>query len=67
MQPIIGITMCFDSDDLINKGVEYNYIRREYGGAVQRAGGQPVFLDPSIDPLVAARLKTRLPASWNVR
>lgn len=56
MQPIIGITMCFDSDDLINKGVEYSYVRREYGKVVQRAGGQPVFLDPSIDPLVAARL-----------
>lgn len=56
MQPIIGITMCFDSDGLINQGVDYNYIRREYGQAVHRAGGQPLFLDPSIDPLVAARL-----------
>jgi putative glutamine amidotransferase len=56
MQPIIGITMCFDSDDLIKQGVEYNYVRREYGQSVRRAGGQPLFLDPSIDPLVAARL-----------
>lgn len=56
MQPIIGITMCFDSDDLIKPGVEYNYVRREYGLAVQKAGGQPLFLDPTIDPLVAAKL-----------
>lgn len=56
MQPIIGITMCFDSNDLINPGVEYNYVRREYGKVVQAAGAQPIFLDPSIDPLVAAKL-----------
>lgn len=56
MRPIIGITMCFDNEDLINKGVDYSYVRREYGLAVQRAGGEPVFLDPSIDPLVAATL-----------
>jgi putative glutamine amidotransferase len=56
MQPIIGITMCFDDAGLINKGVDYSYIRREYATAVQRAGGEPIFLDPSIDPLVAAKL-----------
>lgn len=56
MQPIIGITMCFDSSDLIKSNVEYNYVRREYGLAVQKAGGQPLFLDPAIDPLVAAKL-----------
>lgn len=56
MQPIIGITMCFDSDDLIKPGVAYNYVRREYGLAVQKAGGQPLFIDPTIDPLVAAKL-----------
>lgn len=56
MQPVIGITMCYDNNDLINKGVEYNYVRREYSVAVQQAGGQPLFLDPSIDPLVAAKL-----------
>jgi putative glutamine amidotransferase len=56
MQPIIGITMCFDSNDLINTGVEYNYVRREYSIALQKAGAQPLFLDPSIDPLVAAQL-----------
>ena len=56
MRPIIGITMCYDDADLINQGVEYSYIRREYGLAVQQAGGEPVFLDPSIDPLVAATL-----------
>lgn len=56
MQPIIGITMCYDNNDLINMGVEYNYVRREYSLAVQSAGGQPIFLDPSIDPMVAAKL-----------
>lgn len=56
MQPIIGITMCFDNSDLIKSGVEYNYVRREYGLAVQKAGGQPLFLDPTIDPLVAAKI-----------
>lgn len=56
MQPVIGITMCYDNNDLINTGVEYNYVRREYSLAVQQAGGQPIFLDPSIDPLVAAKL-----------
>lgn len=56
MQPVIGITMCFDNSDLINPGVEYNYVRREYSLAVQKAGGQPLFLDPAIDPLVAAKL-----------
>jgi putative glutamine amidotransferase len=56
MQPVIGITMCFDNSDLIKTGVEYNYVRREYGRAVQKAGGQPLFLDPTIDPLVAAKL-----------
>lgn len=56
MRPIIGITMCFDNANLINEGVDYSYIRRGYGVAVQRAGGEPIFLDPSIDPLVAAKL-----------
>lgn len=56
MQPVIGITMCYDNNDLINKGVEYNYVRREYSEAVRAAGGQPLFLDPGIDPLVAAKL-----------
>lgn len=56
MRPIIGITMCFDNANLINEGVDYSYIRRGYGVAVQRAGGEPIFLDPSINPLVAAKL-----------
>jgi putative glutamine amidotransferase len=56
MQPVIGITMCMDDSDLIKLGVEYSYVRREYGIAVQKAGGQPLFLDPTINPLVAAKL-----------
>lgn len=56
MQPVIGITMCFDRDDMIKTGVEYNYIRREYGIALQRVGAQPLFIDPTIDPMIAAKL-----------
>lgn len=56
MQPVIGITMCLDHSDRITRGVEYNYVRREYSQALNRAGAQPIFLDPSIDPMVAAQL-----------
>lgn len=37
-------------------GVAYGFIRKEYGREVLNAGGIPVFLDESIDPLDAARL-----------
>lgn len=53
---IIGVTMCIDSDDRITEDVVYNYIRREYGEALQRVGAQPIFLDASLDPMVAAQL-----------
>ncbi len=56
MKPIIGITLCYDKGELINKGVNYSYIRREYGDAVKLAGGEPIFLDLSIDPVTAVRL-----------
>lgn len=56
MQPIIGITMCYDQGQAIRPGVDYSFIRREYGEEVRRAGGQPIFLDPSIDPRVAAEV-----------
>lgn len=55
MQPIIGVTMTID-DDLVQAGVEYSFIRRQYGQALKLAGAQPIFLDPSIDPAVAAKL-----------
>ena len=55
MQPVIGVTMCLD-DNLVQAGVEYSFIRRQYGQALRRAGAQPIFLDPSIDPAVAAKL-----------
>jgi putative glutamine amidotransferase len=48
--------MSFDSGLKIRKGVDYNFIRREYGEQVRAAGGQPVFLDAAIDPEVAAEL-----------
>lgn len=53
---IIGVTMCIDSNDRITRGVAYNYVRREYGEAVRRMGAQPLFIDASIDPMVAAQL-----------
>ena len=53
---IVGITMSLDDYDFIRPGIDYNYIRREYGQMVRQAGGQPLFLDPSIDPEAAARL-----------
>lgn len=56
MQPVIGITMSYDDYGFIREGVDYSFIRREYGEQVRAAGGQPVFLDPSIAPLAAAEL-----------
>lgn len=56
MQPLIGITMAYDNYDLIRGGIEYSFIRREYGEQVKEAGGQPIFLDCSIDPITAAQL-----------
>lgn len=56
MRPIIGITMCYDKSGQIHEGVEYSFIRREYGEAVRKAGGEPVFLELSIDPVIAAEL-----------
>lgn len=48
--------MCLDHNDRITRGVKYNYVRREYSQALKRAGAQPLFLDPSIDPMIAAQL-----------
>lgn len=48
--------MSVDDYDFIRQGIDYNFIRREYGEMVRQAGGQPVFLDPSIDPVFAAQL-----------
>ena len=56
MQPVIGITMCYDHNNLIHQGISYSYIRQEYGKNVRAAGGQPIFLDASIDPVAAAQL-----------
>jgi putative glutamine amidotransferase len=49
MEPIIGITLSYDDSGLIKKGVEYGFIRKEYGREVRKAGGVPIFLDESID------------------
>ena len=56
IRPVVGITMCLDNYGYIQKGIEYDFVRREYGEAVRRAGGEPIFLDPSIDPVAAISL-----------
>lgn len=54
--PIIGICMSLDRGRLVRPGVDYSIIRREYGQEVMAAGGQPIFLDNTIHPSVAAEL-----------
>jgi putative glutamine amidotransferase len=54
-QPIIGISMCLD-ERLVRKGIRYSIVRHEYGESVRAAGGQPIFLEGTIDPEVAAEL-----------
>lgn len=48
--------MAMNADGSIRPGVDYSYIRYEYGEQVREAGGQPIFLDSTIDPSVAARI-----------
>lgn len=55
-QPIIGISMSLDKNGTVREGVDYSFIRREYGEQVRASGGQPIFLDSTIDPEVAAEL-----------
>lgn len=55
-KPVIGITLCLDRDGLIRKGIDYSFIRSEYGEQVKAAGGLPIFLDYTIDPEAAAEL-----------
>lgn len=46
---LIAITMCVDDRDMITKDVAYDYIRREYGESIQRAGAVPIYIDSSTD------------------
>jgi putative glutamine amidotransferase len=55
-KPVIGITLCYDNYGFIMPGVEYGFIRKEYGRGVEAAGGMPIFLDESIAPEDAVRL-----------
>jgi putative glutamine amidotransferase len=41
---------------MIREGIQYAYIRKEYGREVAAAGGEPIFLDETIDPAAAAAL-----------
>lgn len=55
-KPIIGVTLGYAQENLIIPGVQHNFIRREYGEQLRKAGASPIFLDASIDPVVAAAL-----------
>lgn len=55
-KPLIGITLAYDNYDMIRAGVEYGYIRKEYGREVAAAGGEPIFLDESVHPDTVAKL-----------
>lgn len=48
--------MSLDKRGQMREGIDYNFVRREYGQAVMTAGGQPIFLDNTINPRVAAEL-----------
>lgn len=53
---IIGITMALDDYGKIHDGINYSYIRRDYGAAIKAAGAEPIFFEEGIDPHVAASL-----------
>ncbi|MEO7944963.1 MAG: gamma-glutamyl-gamma-aminobutyrate hydrolase family protein [Candidatus Saccharimonadales bacterium] len=55
-KPVIGITLGYDNYDMIRAGIEYGYIRKEYGREVSAAGGEPIFLDENINPQAAAQV-----------
>lgn len=55
-KPVIGVTLGYAQEDLIIQGIRHNFIRREYGEQLRKAGASPLFLDASIDPNVAATL-----------
>jgi putative glutamine amidotransferase len=48
--------MSRDRTGLLRPGIDYNFIRLEYGEQVRKAGGEPVFLDNFISPAAAVRL-----------
>lgn len=48
--------MSLDESGFIREGIDYSFIRRDYGQALHEAGAEPLFLDSSIDPHVAASL-----------
>lgn len=48
--------MALDEGVKVVSGVDYGYIRRDYGRALESAGAVPIYLDASTDPETAARL-----------
>ncbi len=55
-QLIIGVTMGLDDYGKIHEGINYSFIRRDYGAAIKEAGAEPIFFEAGIDPMVAASL-----------
>ena len=55
-KPLIGITMSLDASDMIVPGASFGFVRRDYGAQIKAAGGEPIFIEPSSDPLAMARL-----------
>lgn len=55
-KPVIGITLCHDNYGMIMSGVDYGFIRKEYGREVQAAGGVPLYIDEAADVSVIASL-----------
>ena len=55
-KPLIGITMHYDHFEEVKKGVRYRFIREEYGAAIQRVGGEAIFLDGSVSEDRAAAM-----------
>lgn len=53
---LIGVTMNLDQQGRLKEGVDHSFIRMEYGAALRAAGAQPIYLDASVDPAVAAEL-----------
>lgn len=55
-RPIIGITVSIDHGERLRAGHDYLYIKRAYGQAVARAGGNPVLLSAELTPAAVAEL-----------
>jgi putative glutamine amidotransferase len=48
--PTVGIPLCLDAEGRWKSGRTYHYIDASYAGAIERAGGVPVYLPPAATP-----------------